>query len=207
MIANSRVVSGLRFCEGMGMQVRKSKWLGRDFFRNSPIYCARELVGCELVWGECSGIVLETETYLEFGDEACHTFTRKGARRFIEDHDAGAAYIYLNYGMYWLANVLVKGDENGFVLLRGLRPKMGIEIMKTRRNRTSVEQLCSGPGKLTVALGINGSDHGVDWCAGRTSGRGFLQKQTAFSVEATSRIGISKAVDLPWRFVAAEDPV
>ncbi len=184
------------------MQFTDGTWLGREFFRNSPIYCARELLGCELVWGESSGIVLETEAYAEFGDEACHTFTRKGAREFIQNHDAGAAYVYLNYGMYWLANVLVKGEQNGFVLLRALRPESGVEAMKTRRKREALRDLCSGPGKLTVALGINGSHHGADWCAGEETGRGFLEKQEDLWVEATPRIGISKAVEFPWRFVA-----
>ena len=92
--------------------------LGVDFFQRDPVTCARDLLGAELRWNGCSGIVVETEAYAEHGDEACHTFSRKGARQFVEEHEAGAAYVYLNYGMYWLSNVLVKSDQgNGFVLI------------------------------------------------------------------------------------------
>ena len=105
---------------------------------------------------------METEAYAEQGDEACHTFFRPSARAFVNSHEAGAAYVYLNYGMYWLTNVLIKeGDNKGFVLIRALEPLDGIAEMETRRARKKPTELCSGPGKLSMALGITGEDHGL----------------------------------------------
>lgn len=168
--------------------------LEHSFFRRDPLTCSRELIGCELFAGECAGIVVETEAYCAVGDEACHTFFRPSARAFIETHEVGAAYVYFNYGMYWLFNVLVKG---GFVLFRAVEPVEGIDLMRQRRGRTALHQLCSGPGKLTQAFGISGVDHGVDLCG---EGIGFRHRTGRVEVEATPRIGISRAADLPWRF-------
>ena len=82
-----------------------------SFFKRDPLICARELIGTELVWGECAGVIVETEAYLAENDEACHAFFRPSIRAFIERNDAGAAYIYLNYGVHWMLNALVKGDD------------------------------------------------------------------------------------------------
>src|SRR5438477_10033434 len=135
------------------------------FFKRDAITCARELIGAELIWGDCSGIVVEVEAYAAIDDEAAHTFTRPSARSFIERNQAGAAYVYFNYGMHWMLNVLVKGDANGFVLIRALEPRTGIERMKKRRKLDDVKHLCSGPGKLTQALGITDRQHEMDLCA------------------------------------------
>ncbi len=179
--------------------------LDRSFFQRDPLTCARELIGCELVWNECAGIVVETEAYFALGDEACHTFARPSARAFVEKNDAGAAYVYFNYGMYWLLNVLVKGGSaDGFVLFRAIEPVHGIEAMTRRRaNPTTktgdLKSLCSGPGKLTIALGVDGSDHGRDLCAGAAVG--FQKGKRNVEVQSDVRIGISKAAHLPWRFL------
>src|SRR5438874_9955348 len=149
-----------------------TKFLPRTFFQRDPLTCARELIGCELVWNDCAGIIVETEAYSAINDEACHTFMRPSARDFIARHQAGAAYVYLNYGMYWLLNALVKnGAENGFVLIRALEPTRGLDVMQKRRisrfkTEYSLLALCSGPGKLAQALGVRGQDHGRDLCAG-----------------------------------------
>src|SRR5436190_20924421 len=149
--------------------------LERAFFQRDPLTCAQELIGCELVWGDCAGIVVETEAYAAVGDEAAHTFFRPSARTFVASHPPGAAYVYFNYGMYWLFNVLVKGGpEDGFVLIRALEPVRGVELMQKRRfpdkrgKEAPIQTLCSGPGKLTIAMGIDGRDHGRDVCRNRT---------------------------------------
>ena len=134
------------------------------FFKRDPLTCARELIGTELIWGECSGVVVEVEAYAAIDDEAAHTFTRPSARSFIERNKAGAAYVYFNYGVHWMLNVLVKGDANGFVLIRALEPRRGVELMKRRRGINDLRQLCSGPGKLTQAFAITGRDHEMDLC-------------------------------------------
>jgi len=184
-----------------------STFLGRDFFECDPVACARKLIGCELVWNSAGGLIVEVEAYAEEGDEACHTFQRLSARKFIADHPSGAAYVYMNYGVHWLLNVLVKGGTSGFVLIRALEPTRGIREMERRRLARaksplvfSLHALCSGPGKLAQALGVDGRDHGRDLCAG--GGIGFLPPASPPAVESDVRIGISKAAHLPWRFLA-----
>ncbi len=174
------------------------------FFQRDPLTCARELIGCELVWNRCSGIVVETEAYSADGDEACHTFARPGARKFVETHEAGAAYVYLNYGVHWLLNVLVKGREDGFVLIRALQPMRGVHLMPRRRGLTEPRALCSGPGKLSQALGVRGADHGSDLCS--NPARCFKLRVGEIHVTTDVRIGISKAAHLPWRFLLRDSP-
>lgn len=189
--------------------------LPRSFFQRDPITCARELIGCELVWNSCAGLIVETEAYTATGDEAAHTFTRPSARAFLARHEAGTAYVYFNYGMYWLFNVLIKGGpEDGFVLIRALQPTRGLPAMRRRRFPVKTapgarpkppETLCSGPGKLTIALGIGGQHHGADLCAEPSKAfRGPADPATRCLSDL--RIGITKSAHLPWRFLATENP-
>ena len=176
--------------------------LGPAFFRNSPVDCARGLVGCLFEWDGAAGVIVETEAYAAEGDAACHTAFRPGARQFVEDHAAGDAYVYLNYGVHWMFNVLVKGGAgNGFVLLRALKPVRGMAGMRRRRGGVEARALCSGPGKLTRALGIDGTVHGQDFLD--CPKRGIHQGAADLTVLEGPRIGISRAKELPWRFVAA----
>ena len=184
--------------------------LRASFFTRVPLICARELVGAELVWGGCRGRVVETEAYAAVGDEACHTFKRRGAREFVERHSPGTAYVYLNYGVHWLLNVLVKGGggaRDGFVLIRAVQPTHGWSLMRRRRAVERDLALCSGPGKLTAAFGINGSAQGLDLCA--TSTHGFASASKAapgLEVVADRRVGITKAAEFPWRFLCRDSP-
>lgn len=172
--------------------------IGPEFFRRHPLVCARELIGCVLKWKGCAGRIVETEAYLEIGDPACHTWNRPSSRHFIEKHDAGTAYVYLNYGVHWLFNVLTKSAEgSGFVLIRALEPLEGLDLMTHRRGQMPVRNLCSGPGKLTKALGINGQDHGLEFLGNSATG---LLRGVAENVGSGPRIGISRACDFAWRF-------
>jgi DNA-3-methyladenine glycosylase len=184
--------------------------LTRAFFERDPVTCARELIGCTLVWGKCAGIIAETEAYAAEGDEACHTWTRPSARHFVAKHPPGAAYVYFNYGMYWMLNVLVKGPRaDGFVLFRALEPTRGLAAMQRRRlaNRKTVDRelrataLCSGPGKLAQALGVTGKDHGRDFCGDARIA--LVRPEAPIEVSTCLRIGISRAQHLPWRFLLA----
>jgi len=176
-----------------------SKIVRASFFKRDPLTCARELIGTELIWGDCSGLVVEVEAYAAINDEAAHTFTRPSARSFIERNNAGAAYVYFNYGMHWMLNVLVKGDENGFVLIRALEPRTGIEQMKRCRELNDVKRLCSGPGKLTQALGITNRHHEMDLCSDPR--HCFVRNTKMFAdVVADKRIGITRSAHYPWRF-------
>jgi len=175
--------------------------LNHEFFSRDPVICARELVGAELVWNGTGGRIVETEAYLSSGDEACHTFRRPSARVFLEAAGPGTAYVYLNYGMHWLLNFVVKGgSQDGFVLVRALAPTQGLELMRRRRKTALDHQLCSGPGKLTQALAIDGSHHGSPHVVcGLVTG-------SPVETVACPRIGISRAMDKPWRFVMPGDP-
>src|SRR5436309_14785900 len=144
-----------------------NKLVRASFFKRDPLACARGLIGTELIWGECSGVIVEVEAYAAIDDEAAHTFTRPSARRFIERNKAGAAYVYFNYGVHWMLNVLVKGDANGFVLIRALEPRRGAELMQRRRRVDDLHQLCSGPGKHTQPLGITDRHHEMELSAHR----------------------------------------
>ncbi len=165
--------------------------------------CAAELIGCELHWDHCSGVIVETEAYAALGDEACHTFLRRGAQKFVDTHQAGTAYVYLNYGVHWLLNVLIKGDADGFVLIRALEPRNGLSLMQERRGLIDPIKLCSGPGKLTQALAVSPTFHGSSLC--HDPKRSFYFRQAdkpAPTLVADVRIGISRAAELPWRFLA-----
>jgi DNA-3-methyladenine glycosylase len=188
----------------------KNRVLRAAFFRRDPIVCARELIGTQLVWGRCAGKIVETEAYLAENDEACHTFSRSGARLFVERNKAGAAYIYFSYGAHWMLNVLVKGKTNGFVLFRALQPTRGIELMKKRRRVDEERQLCSGPGKLTQALDITDRYHEMDLCSDPFHCLTFASNADVDSsrrsrgakadVVADTRIGITRSAHHPWRF-------
>ena len=179
--------------------------LTQEFFERHPLTCATELLGCRLVWGHCSGVIVETEAYSAVGDEACHTFLRRGAQRFVDSNPAGTAYIYLNYGMHWLVNLLTKsGGTNGFVLIRALEPRTGLELMRERRKLADPRQLCSGPGKLPQALGIPAPFHGSSLC--REPDQAFQAAEPGEpkpEIVQDVRIGISRAADLPWRYLTA----
>jgi DNA-3-methyladenine glycosylase len=177
----------------------------RPFFQRDPLSCARELVGAELIWGGCSGIIVEVEAYAAIDDEAAHTFTRPSARSFIERNAAGAAYVYFSYGNHWMLNVLVKGNANGFVLFRAIEPRRGMKIMKRRRGVEELRELCSGPGKLTQALDITDRHHEMDLCVDPR--HCFVSDAKAtFDVVADKRIGISRSSHLPWRFTLRGSP-
>jgi DNA-3-methyladenine glycosylase len=185
---------------------KTSRPLDPSFFARDPLVCARELVGAELIWGKCSGIVVETEAYLTLGDEACHTFTRPSTREFVERNGAGTGYIYLNYGVHWMLNVLVKGGaRSGLILIRALEPRRGLSLMKARRGVSDVHQLCSGPGKLAQALDITKRHHEMNLYADPRYG--FRREDDLDApVVADPRIGISRAKDFPWRFTLADSP-
>ncbi len=187
--------------------------LGPDFFSTDPLTAARALLGCELRWDGCVGLVVETEAYTAEGDESCHTFLRRGARRFVAEHGPGTAYVYQNYGIHWLLNVLIKGPgggaADGFVLIRALVPTVGLDRMRARRGLEAERLLCAGPGRLTVAMGISSGEHGKSLC--EDPERGFTLPDVTGpaptgEIVAAPRIGITRAADFPWRFLYRGNP-
>jgi DNA-3-methyladenine glycosylase len=170
------------------------------FFQLDPLRCAELLIGAELVWGKCGGIIVETEAYLVEGDEACHTFMRPSTREFVRRNGPGTAYIYFNYGVHWMLNVLLKGGpRDGLILIRAIEPRRGLALMRKRRGLEEVRRLCSGPGKLTQALAIGKQHHEIDLCS--DPAHCFRARpDEPVEVVADPRIGISRAKDFPWRF-------
>jgi DNA-3-methyladenine glycosylase len=186
--------------------VAKTGFLPCSFFERDPLVCARELIGTELVWGRCSGLIVETEAYLTLNDEACHTFSRPSTRVFVERNEPGAIYIYFNYGVHWMLNLLVKGGpRSGLILIRALEPRRGLALMQARRGTDDIRRLCSGPGKLTQALDITKRHHEMTICA---EARHCLLPRSATGVRVVEdpRIGISRSKDFPWRFTLAGSP-
>jgi DNA-3-methyladenine glycosylase len=174
--------------------------LPETFFQSDPLHCAEQLIATELIWGKCAGTVVEVEAYLVEGDEACHTFTRPSTREFVRRNKPGAAYIYFNYGVHWMLNVLVKGGpRNGLILIRSLEPQRGIALMRKRRGVDDVRRLCSGPGRLTQALGITKRHHEID-LSSDPAHCFHARRDGDVEVVADPRIGISRAKDFPWRF-------
>jgi DNA-3-methyladenine glycosylase len=149
---------------------------------------------------------VETEAYLTLNDEACHTFTRPSTRAFVERNAAGAAYIYMNYGVHWMLNVLVKGGvRSGLILVRALQPRRGLSLMRARRGVEDLHRLCSGPGKLAQALDITKRHHEMSLCADQRYC--FMRPgDPEARVVASPRIGITRATAFPWRFTLADSP-
>ena len=159
---------------------------------------ARALIGAVVRHGETAGVIVETEAYHE-SEPACHAYIGRTPRTLTLFGPPGRAYVYRSYGVHAMLNAVSEPDGIGAaVLIRALEPLDGIELMRARRGREALEELCSGPGKLTQALGIelvhNGGDLGV--------GPVTISLAAGLSPEiaVSRRIGITKAVDLPWRF-------
>jgi DNA-3-methyladenine glycosylase len=187
--------------------------VNRVFFDRSVHEVARDLIGCRLAVGETAGIIVETEAY-EASDPACHAYIGRTARNEVLFGPPGHAYVYLSYGIHSLLNFVTEPEGSASaVLIRALEPTDGIDLMRERRGRyprarasatrLRLDQLCSGPGKLTEALGVglplNGADlleHPFELSA-RTDGWNGAEIVTA------ERIGITKAAELPWRYCAA----
>jgi DNA-3-methyladenine glycosylase len=151
--------------------------------------------------------IVETEAYLGYDDPASHGYRhRRNARNLALFGPPGSWYVYLSYGMHWCANLVCqrRGLANA-VLLRALEPLSGIEVMRERRGGAELKHLCSGPGKLCQALGI---DRGLDGALMARSAVvvrrpvGWEQPRVAVS----PRIGITKAADWPLRFHVAGSP-
>jgi DNA-3-methyladenine glycosylase len=178
--------------------------LGHDFFARSVHTVARELVGCRLFFAGVGGTIVETESY-ERDDPACHAYAGLTARTEPLFGPPGRAYVYLSYGIHSLLNAVAEPEgEAAAVLIRALEPSAGLERMRERRGDRPEGELCSGPGKLTEALGIGLEQNGADLAR-----EPFLLLPPAGErpqIVTGPRVGISKAVERPWRFCAAGSP-
>ncbi len=187
------------------MNYISSHILPRRFYRRDTSKVARDLLGKALVKYEGSeivgGIITETEAYYGPDDPASHAYHGKTPRSRIMFGEPGIAYVYLCYGMHNLLNIVTeKEDRPGAVLIRALSPVWGIDFMKKRRNLDV--RLTDGPGKLTIALGIDVKDNGADIVNGENNIYIFDYKKGSNNskIMVTGRIGIKKGKERPLRF-------
>ncbi len=181
--------------------MHRSDCCTQSFFDRHHVDVARDLLGCCLHWDGVGGIIVETEAYAAEHDPACHTSFRPKAREFFQQNTAGTVYVYINYGIHWLLNVLA---ADGIVLFRAVEPTHGIELMRKRRSQQKLTALCSGPGKLGQALALSARDHGTSLLS---QDRHILARPAAGSdhpaILTDCRVGLSSALDRQWRFLIA----
>jgi DNA-3-methyladenine glycosylase len=173
----------------------------RDFFARPVLRVARELIGWTVRHGETAGRIVETEAY-HMEEPACHAFAGVTPRTTTLFGPPGIAYVYRSYGIHALFNAVCEPEDVGAaVLIRALEPTEGLDLMRERRGMERVEDLCSGPGKLTKALDVELHHNGTDLLGG---GPVLLEPPAAETpaIVAAERVGITKAADLPWRFCA-----
>lgn len=191
------------------------KALRPDFYDRPVLEVARELIGCTVEHAGAAGVVVETEAYHD-SEPACHAFVGLTPRTRTLFGAPGLAYVYRSYGIHALLNAVCEPEGVGAaVLIRALEPTAGLDAMRARRSAGSRgplgrvalrdAELCSGPGKLTQALGISLQDNESDLSRGSVR---ILARQGAWidpPVVVGTRIGITRAIELPWRFCVPDN--
>jgi DNA-3-methyladenine glycosylase len=184
--------------------------LPADFYARPVLEVAPELIGCVVEHEGCSGVIVETEAYHE-SEPACHAFAGLTPRTEVLFGKPGTAYVYRSYGIHALLNAVCEREDVGAaVLIRALAPRDGIEQMRVRRGLVAgvparERDLCSGPGKLTQALGVRLEENGTSLGRGPVRIYGRRGEWREPSIAVGRRIGITHAAELPWRFAAAGD--
>jgi DNA-3-methyladenine glycosylase len=187
--------------------------VNRDFFARSVHEVAHDLIGCELAVEGAAGIIVETEAY-DADDPACHAYIGRTSRNEVLFGPPGRAYVYLSYGIHSLLNAVAEPEGSAAaVLIRALEPTEGIDLMRERRGRNArarasatrlgLEDLCSGPGKLTEALGVGLDLNGSDLLEPPFELEPPVRAGEALEIVTSPRIGITKAAELPWRYTVA----
>jgi DNA-3-methyladenine glycosylase len=174
--------------------------VGIDFYARSVHDVARDLIGCVVRNGETAGRIVETESY-HMEEPACHAYVGLTPRTQTLFGPPGRAYVYFSYGIHSLLNAVCEDEGVGAaVLIRALEPVEGVDLMRARRGVERAQELCSGPGKLTQALGIGLADNGSSLVDGPIE---VLPRTREPEIVVGERVGITKAADLPWRFCDA----
>jgi DNA-3-methyladenine glycosylase len=169
---------------------------GIDFMGNSS-EVARRLIGMTLLVGGIGGVIVETEAY-DGEDPASHSFSGPTPRNAVMFGPPGRAYVYLSYGIHWCLNFVCREAGHGAgVLIRALEPTAGVSTMINRRRQQDPRMLCAGPGRLGQALAITRELNGKSIYAAPFS---LTAASARARVVCGPRIGISKAVERPWRF-------
>ncbi|MCL2764772.1 MAG: DNA-3-methyladenine glycosylase [Treponema sp.] len=182
------------------------KPLGKKFFNQPAVDLAKALLGKQLVFGKLKGTIVETEAYLYKDDPGCHASRGITARNAPMFGPAGHAYVYFIYGMYHCFNIVSgKTGEGEAVLIRALEPVDGIPLMQRRRKTAKIENLCSGPGKLTQAFAITRKHNNMSLFEPQPGSgtANFLQvydNKIKPEITASTRIGLSAGKELELRF-------
>ncbi len=182
--------------------------LDAGFYGRPVLEVARDLIGCTVEHDGAAGVIVETEAYHE-SEPACHAFVGLTPRTSTLFGEPGRAYVYRSYGIHAMLNAVCEPvGVAAAVLIRALTPVAGLEAMRARRARHAGRpvrdgELCSGPGRLTQALGISLEDNGSDLVEGSVRIRGRACDWPDALVVQGERIGITRAVELPWRFSVA----
>lgn len=193
------------------MPTRSSEPLPASFYARPVLEVARDLLGCTVIHGAAAGTIVETEAYHE-QEPACHAHVGLTPRTRVLFGAPGTAYVYRSYGIHALLNAVCEPEGIGAaVLIRALRPLAGLEQMRERRaaggaRKLRDRDLCSGPGRLTQALGVELTKNGTSLVDGPVL---VLPREGPIErMVASERIGITKAAELQWRFsVAGEENV
>ena len=180
-----------------------------SFYRRPTLDVARDLLGKVFFrrLGDVilSGRIVEAEAYHEQGDASAHSFSGRSTRNEVMFRAGGFLYVYFTYGMHFCMNVVTESEGIGAaVLIRALEPLVGIEVMRGNRGTGKRDRdLLSGPAKLCQAFGIARSENGL-LLDGRIVGIADAQRIPDSEVRMTTRVGISRSRELPWRFVVAD---
>ena len=168
------------------------------------VAAAPALLGATLVRGDMRARIVEVEAYRS-DDPACHAYNKRTPRTEIMFGRAGIAYVYFNYGVHWMLNIVAHApEEPAAILIRAAAPIAGLDQMRQNRQVAKDRDLLSGPGKLAKAFGITGADNGIDLLALNSTDLHILPAEVPVTnVQATPRIGIAEGKwhDVPWRFI------
>jgi DNA-3-methyladenine glycosylase len=176
---------------------KPGKLLRKAFFNRSVLKVAPDLIGATFLVDGVGGIIVEVEAY-HHTEPAAHSYNGLTPRNAVMFGPAGFAYVYRSYGIHWCVNfVCEKAGSASAVLIRALEPTQGIPAMRRRRRLHDERSLCSGPGKLTEALSITHAHNGL---ALDVPPIALYARSGKVDVVAGGRIGLTKAVDLPWRY-------
>jgi DNA-3-methyladenine glycosylase len=177
--------------------------LRRVFFGRSVHTVAPELIGATLLVNGVGGRIVEVEAY-HHTDPAAHSYIGRTARNAVMFGPPGVAYVYRSYGIHWCLNFVCEAEGSASaVLIRAIEPLAGLAAMRRRRGLSQARALCSGPGKLCQALGVTIKHNGLALDRAPFALRARADKP---AIVTGARIGISKAVDAPWRYGLKDSP-
>jgi DNA-3-methyladenine glycosylase len=171
--------------------------LRKSFFGRDVLVVAPELIGATFLFNGAGGVIVEVEAY-HHTEPAAHSHAGETPRNAVMFGPAGHAYVYRSYGLHWCINFVCEGEGSASaVLIRALEPTTGLPAIRRRRGQMDDRLLCSGPGRLTEALGVTHAQNGMALDAAPFE---LFARASEPEIMAGPRIGITKAIDLPWRY-------